>query len=503
MAEEQPVITHATCPACGSNGCYSEWADGSTYCHACGDKTKGKPKPMKEVVKGEYREVRGIPADICQLYGIQVQIAADGDPVRYAFKYPGNTKYRGYHEKKFWLKDTGTLSDLFGPDFNAGSSKRIYLTEGEFDAASLFWAMGSTYPVKSLPSSSFSDSFLKKNHKYLDSFNEIVLCIEDDAAGKKAAEKLYAAFPSKTWYVPMTRFKDANEFIEQGAKDDLKWAALKPQRWTPENFYVSDSDFARIFEEPPYTFIPTGHEAIDDKIRGMTRGCLTLILAQEGIGKSELLGFFEHATLANDAEVKVAVIHLEEVKSVVIGRLASYLAREKLKYAAGDPAVAGKALDALKQWTENGRLVVMDMMADDDAFAILEYIRIAKAVYGCDFIFIDHIHQVADQGSEGDDDERRILDKLSSRMARLCRDMDIGIVCVSHVNDDGKTRSSRMIRKQAGVVLDLDRDITAEDEQARNLTTVTCSKNRPWSRTGDAGVLLYDHTTGLIEEFKL
>ena len=64
---------------------------------------------------------------------------ADGQPVRYAYKYPHTTKYRMHDDKKkTWQKDVGVgMAHLFGPEFNSGTATRIYLTEGEFDAASL------------------------------------------------------------------------------------------------------------------------------------------------------------------------------------------------------------------------------------------------------------------------------------------------------------------------------------------------------------------------------
>jgi hypothetical protein len=40
---------------------------------------------------------------------------------------------------------------------------------------------------------------------------------------------LYQAFPDKFWYVPMSKHKDANDFLQAGDAKDLMWAAKKPQ----------------------------------------------------------------------------------------------------------------------------------------------------------------------------------------------------------------------------------------------------------------------------------
>ena len=117
------------------------------------------------VKSGTYEDIRGIKPDVCQLYGIQIQLGEDGQPVRYAYKYPHTTKSRAFNDKsKTWVKDTGLgMVHLFGPEFNAGTSKRLYLTEGEFDAASLYEILGEKFPVKSLPSASISNKFLQQN----------------------------------------------------------------------------------------------------------------------------------------------------------------------------------------------------------------------------------------------------------------------------------------------------------------------------------------------------
>jgi hypothetical protein len=118
-----------------------------------------------------YEGIRSLDPDVAKYYGIQLQ-TYQGQPLRYAYKYPNNTKYRDYHDKqKSWYKETGLgASDLFGPDFNAGTSKKIYITEGEFDAASLYQILEKRWPVVSLPSASIGDKFLQKNRDYLDSF---------------------------------------------------------------------------------------------------------------------------------------------------------------------------------------------------------------------------------------------------------------------------------------------------------------------------------------------
>ena len=195
-------ITHQPCPyeECGSSDAFSYNTEGFGKCHSCNraypstatmfDWAK-ETYPVKKkvdlksakVLRASFTGVRGLDEDVARLYGIYLAYGEDDYPLYYAFKYPNNVKYRGYHEKKFWYKEHGSITDLFGPEFNAGSSNRLYITEGEFDAASLYQVLGRSYPVKSIPSAAISEKFIKKNYEYLNSFKEVVYAGELDEAG--------------------------------------------------------------------------------------------------------------------------------------------------------------------------------------------------------------------------------------------------------------------------------------------------------------------------------
>ena len=224
---------HSPCPyvECGSSDAFNWNDDGYGHCHSCSRAypMKNMPQtfdwakqeyPLKERIQPQnvpvtgvkYTGIRSIDPDVCQLYGIQIQTGSNGEEVRYAYKYPHTIKYRMCNDKsKSWIKDKGVgMNHLFGPEFNAGTGKRIYITEGEFDAASLYQILGKTFPVKSLPSASIGEKFIKHNLKYLSTFREIVYAGELDDAGRRAADKLYQTFPDRFYFVPMTECKDAN-----------------------------------------------------------------------------------------------------------------------------------------------------------------------------------------------------------------------------------------------------------------------------------------------------
>ena len=516
-------ITHQPCPFsdCGGKDEFSYNVEAKTgYCFKC---KKGYPNKADtfpwakdtyptnaiqqdvrkvQVVSGRFDGIRSIDEDVAKLYNIQLQVDANGNPVRYAFKYPNNVKYRGYDEKKFWTKEKGSPVDLFGPDFNAGSSKRLYLTEGEFDAASLYQALGKSFPVKSLPSSSLSDAFIKKNFDYINSFESVVYGGELDAAGKVAAERLYSLMPEKFYYVPLTKHKDANDFLKAGDINDLKWAALKPQRFSPDNFFVGDVEVERaITTENPYEYVPTGHTGLDDKIRGLVKGGLTFIKALRGQGKTELIRYFEIGLLKQDT--KIALLHMEEQKSTTYRAMATYELGYNVRTkedAVANGATEEEVIQAAKRAAGNDNTIIFEMRGHDDPLQLLDYVRLAATVYGAEFIFIDHVQRLAYLSSSGVEGATSTLTTLGARMAQLAKELNIGVVFISQVNDDGRTKYAASLEEEAIICIKLDRDTEADDETERNTTYFTVDKNRPFSKLGKAGSVYYEPETTILTE---
>ena len=467
---------------------------------------KERRKPMEiPVTGGTYNGIRSIDADVCELFGIQLQTGDKGEAVRYAYKYQHTVKYRLVSDKsKTWTKDRGMgMNHLFGPEFNSGSSKRIYLTEGEFDAASLYQILGKTFPVKSLPSASIGEKFIKHNHIYLSSFKEIIYAGELDDAGRRAADKLYAAFPDKFWYVPMSKHKDANDFLQSGDADDLMWAARKPQRYSPENFFCSDQDVEdAILNENPYEYVPTGHTGLDDKIRGMVKGGITFIKAPRGTGKTEVIRYFETGLL-RDEESRVALLHMEEMKSTTYRSMATYQlgVNVRTKDDAKENNVSEQeVITAAKEMTKGERTIIFEMMSHDDPLKLLDYIRLAATVYGAGFIFIDHVQRLAYLSSSGVDGATSVLTTLGSRAAQLAKELNIGVIFISQVNDDGRTKYAASLEEEAIICIKIERDVETEDEVLQNTTNFIVDKNRPFAKLGNAGSVYYDPDTTILSE---
>ena len=517
---------HQACPFedCGSSDAFNWNDDGYGFCHSCGESYPNKHRlpvfdwakqsyplkrrenvMMKEVKGVTYDDIRGIDPEVCKLYGIQIQTDADGKPVRYAYKYPHTVKYRAFDDKsKTWIKDKGVgMNHLFGPEFNSNSSNKLYVTEGEFDAASLYQILGQKFFVKSLPSASIGEKFIKQNYNYLNSFKEIIYAGELDDAGRRSAERLYESFPSKLYYVPMSKYKDANEFLMAGDGEELKWTALKPQRYSPDNFFCSDEEVAQaIRTENPYDYTPTGHTGLDDKIRGIVKGGLTFLKAPRGTGKTEVIRYFETGLLKNP-DTRIALLHMEEMRSTTYRAMATYhlgvnvrTKDDAQENGVSEEDVIKSALEA----TQGERTIVFEMRSHDDPLKLLEYTRLASTVYGAEYIFVDHVQRLAYLSQTGVDGATSVLTSLGARMAQLSKELNIGVVFISQVNDDGRTKYASSLEEEAIICIKIERDVENEDVTVQNTTDFIVDKNRPFARLGKAGSVYYDPETTLLTE---
>ena len=517
---------HQACPFedCGSSDAFNWNDDGYGFCHSCGESYPNKHKlpvfdwakqsyplkrreniMMKEVKGVTYDDIRGIDPEVCKLYGIQIQTDADGKPVRYAYKYPHTVKYRAFDDKsKTWIKDRGVgMNHLFGPEFNSNSSNKLYVTEGEFDAASLYQILGQKFFVKSLPSASIGEKFIKQNYNYLNSFKEIIYAGELDDAGRRSAERLYESFPTKLYYVPMSKYKDANEFLMSGDGEELKWTALKPQRYSPDNFFCSDEEVAQaIRTENPYDYTPTGHTGLDDKIRGIVKGGLTFLKAPRGTGKTEVIRYFETGLLKNP-DTRIALLHMEEMRSTTYRAMATYHlgVNVRTKDDAQENGVSeDDVVKAALEATQGERTIVFEMRSHDDPLKLLEYTRLASTVYGAEYIFVDHVQRLAYLSQTGVDGATSVLTSLGARMAQLSKELNIGVVFISQVNDDGRTKYASSLEEEAIICIKIERDVENEDTTVQNTTDFIVDKNRPFARLGRAGSVYYDPETTLLTE---
>ena len=450
-----------------------------------------------------YKADRGITEATMKAYEVETSVNSEGVSVEQFYPYPGGGRKIRTLPKSF-KADRGFKSDeLFGMDkFNAGSAKACTITEGEVDAMSAFQMLGSKYPVVSLPSANPSRRLFEKCKDWLASFDKIYVSFDSDGKSDAVAAKLCALFPNRIYRVSHDKYKDANEFLQDGAEYDYRNAWWNANKYTPENVFNTTDQFLNIYNEGEDSkYLPTGIEALDQTILGLMQGHFTIFQAPEGIGKTEFMRFLEYNILLNHADVPIAIWHNEESKRRSLLGLVSYdlglnLTRKDLVEAhAMDKEVEG----SIRSLTKNGMLYQFTMGVDDDPMELLDRIRFFATACECKYIFFEPIQDLG-YSKHGDGTLEQFLSELSTKLARLATELNVGIVTIAHENDEGQIRDCRMIGKRASVVVKLARDKFAESDTERNTTTLTVIKNRPAGTTGFGGQLLFDPDSFTLSE---
>ena len=523
---DEPVSTHGKCPDCGGNGGLSTWANGATFCHTCEKRTGGTKHKQEfnyvsatDLVLTDH-PMRGLDGDVEKFYGVKTGVNAAGTPVTRVYPYPHRPKTRIL--PKDFSKNYGFTADhLFGMDkFNAGSSKALTITEGEEDAMAAYQMLGKKWPVVSLPSASSLKTVLqnKEAYNYIKAFSTIVIATDNDEAGERTAELLKRAFPGKCYRVQMTKHKDANEYLMQKDSSDFLYAWINRQKYVPDNvFNRSDQFEAIIRDDKGSMYIPTGIADLDSRILGLMQGHFTVLTAPEGIGKTELMRYFEANLITNHPTVSFASMHSEESKKRSLLGLASYVLKkdvtlqdtetvinddgeEEIVYL---PSYKGTPEDdviaAIKSFTDRENFYQFTLSIDDDPMSILEQIRYFAEVCGCKYVFFEPIQDLG-YARQNDSSLEQFLSELVTKLALLATELGIGIVSIAHENDDGQIRDCRMIGKRASVVLKLSRDKHAESDEEKNTTKITVEKNRPVGPTGYGGMLGFDTGTFTLDE---
>lgn len=449
----------------------------------------------------EYLPWRGITKSTMERYGVKTAVDASGKPNNIRFPYGNDAfKIRAIADKQFHSIGPMSEASLFGQStFSGGAARAVTITEGELDALSAFQLLGSKYPVVSVRSSSSAAEDCTRARSWLNSFEKIYLCLDNDEKGQLAAKKIAALFDfNKVYHVQLTQFKDANEYLVAGKGDDFKNIWWNARRYLPEGVISSTQEFNEIIDNAgvkagtPYPF-----PRLQEMTYGIRTGEIVLITALEGRGKTEIIRAIEHHLLRNTDD-NLGIIHLEESKARTLQGLAGY-ELESPVHLPDSPVNPQEVKDALsKLIRRDDRLHLYSHFGSEDPQVILDTIRFLVTSCKCRYVFLDHITMVV--SGMGDDDERKQLDYISTRLAMMVEELDFCLFLVSHVNDNNQTRGSRNISKVADLWIHLRRDLSAETEEERNTTHLEINKNRFGSRTGPGGALYFDINTFMVKD---
>jgi replicative DNA helicase len=358
-----------------------------------------------------------------------------------------------------------------------------------------------TNPVVSLPSATPSKKLWENCKEWLDSFEKIVLSVDNDDAGNAVADRMARLFPNKVYRVNHGNFKDANDILQSGPADvaAFKNSWWKPTKHTPENILNTSEQFLKLYTDTPeHQYVPTGIQALDDKILGLMQGHFTVFKAPTGIGKTELMRYLEYNCLQRG--IPIAAWHLEETKLRSLLGLASYHLNDNVtrRDLIEEKGMDDKVRQAIVELTQDELFYQFFLGDGQGADELIDQIRFFSQACDCKFVFFEPIQDVVAGTSE--ESKESMLADLSIRLSKLAAELNIGIVTIAHTNENGDPKYCKMIGQRASVIVDLWRDKESQDFEERNTTYLKIEKNRPASEEGSGGRLRFNTETFTLQE---
>lgn len=506
------LIRRDVCPLCKLEGRdtagdnLAVYDDGHTYCFGGHGLTSGNLKDFNLNFTYEYLPWRNVSKETMAFYDVKTKIDEEGKPISIGFQYPNqNFKIRNLDTKEFYTIKDKPPEGLFGRDkFSAGQSRYVTITEGELDALSLCQALSvgnplAGSPVVSVQSAVTAGRDCAVDRAWLNSFERIYLAFDADEPGRRARDAVAKLFdPSKVFVVKFTKRKDPNEFLVAGESEGLKRIWWNSRQYLPENILSSFNEFEVVLGAPRKLGVPYPFKFLTDMTYGIRTGETVLITAREKVGKTELMHFIEHQLLKRTND-NVGSFFLEESPQRHLHALAGIELSQPVQLPDSGCSDA-EILSAIHRVVgRDERLHLYTHFGSDDPVVFLDTIRFLATARSCRYILVDHISVII-SGNSSINDERKQLDYLSTKLEMLAKELDIAIIIVSHVNDEGQTRGSRWLTKMFDITISAERDLMSPDPVERSTLKLSVPYNRYCSRTGPAGhVLFVPETYSFVE----
>ena len=523
------VISRGECPECGSSKAHVHYEDGHSHCFNCGyhvNATQNKKEfvnvaqqstnvtPLRALPSGEYLPLtdRNISLDTAKKYGIETVKSSNGQTNQHVYRYEDKkgsligVKVRDIETKEFsWKGDAGKAA-LFGQNLFNGGGKFITLCEGEIDAASVF-QMNNGYPAVSIQNGAQSAlSSCKKSFEFLDSFEHIVICFDNDEPGQNASNQVAELFSPGKCSILTTELKDPNEYLKQGRSKDFMNEFWNNKRvYAPDGIVCLSDMWDSLSTKEEIVSVPYPFDGLQDLSYGMRLGELCTYAAGTGQGKSTTIREIAHHIITS-TNYNVGMMFLEEsIKRTGLALLGIHANKPfHLPTCEYSDQEFKDAFDAVSL---DRRVFLFDHFGSWDIDKLVSRVRYMAKGLECKFIFLDHVSIVVSAGDQGD--ERRALDEVMTKLRMLVQELDIHLGVVTHLkrvqnngHEEGGVVSLSHLRGSAGIaqlsdmVISLERDSQNENAEIRNTTLVRVLKNRFSGDTGPASYLQYDRTTG-------
>ena len=522
------VKTHQPCPSCQSSDGLSINADGSTYCFVCNNLTQStemntlvEEKPFNtQAVDALRASLAGLPSPsiasrrISKASVEKYGVVASSDDVYFPYFNEGKlvaAKKRSIAAKAFSTMGEWKGAGLFGQQLFTKGGKYLTIVEGEYDALAVYQMLGSKWPVVSIRNGAGGAAKdCKEHYEWISSFENIVVCFDNDVVGNQAAQQVAALFSGKVKvFKGVDGYKDGCDFLVAGKEKefiDRWWAA---ETVVPDGIVAGSSLWEEVSKPMAKADCTYPWEGLNTLTYGIRAGELVTITAGSGLGKSQVLREVVWHILQKTKD-NIGLMFLEESVKKTALSIMSMSANMPLHLP--DVEVSDEQRkDAFDATLGTERLYLFDHFGSTSIDNIINRVRFLSKGMGCKYVFLDHISIIVSAQESGD--ERKAIDEIMTKLRMLVQETNIALIVVSHLkrpSDKGheegaatslaQLRGSGSIAQLSDMVIGLERNGQAEDITERNTTKVRVLKNRFSGITGPACKLLYNKHTGRMSE---
>ena len=520
------------CPECDSSDAFTIYEDGA-YCFSCQYTTKKvnimndlEPvtKPNSNITIEEINDLnsfpinsRGISKQVVDHFGIKMAVNPDGSGGSHFYPYTYEGKVEAYKERKlpksFVTHGSFVNVELFGQSVSSGG-KTLVITEGELDACAVAQAFLNKYnkifPVVSMPSATGCKTVLAQR-EWIRRFESVILFFDKDEAGQAAIQKVAKIIGAGKVKVAKLLEKDPCEQLLKHGPQSLLQSYWDAETWSPAGLVMGEAIWEQFQQRQrtksrPYPKCLTG---LNDKLKGIRQGEITLFTSGTGSGKSTIVKEIV-LDLLQDEENKIGLISLEESVGDTAEKFIEMTLNQKLDHDDNNLS----ELD-LRQGFESvfadERLVLLDhqgSVGDSTLTDKIEYM----CLMGCKYLVLDHITIAVSEGSEGLSGNEAI-DKVMSDLLKIVKKHNIWLCLISHLRkapgggasfEEGKLASIDDIKGSGSIkqisfdIVAFARNLVADNATERNTIKFRVLKSRFTGLTGSAGAAIYNTKTGRL-----
>jgi len=520
------------CPECDSSDAFTIYEDGA-YCFSCQYTTKKvnimndlEPvaKPNSNITLEEINDLnsfpinsRGISKQVVDHFGIKMAVNPDGSGGSHFYPYTNEGRVAAYKERKlpksFVAHGNFSNVELFGQSVASGG-KTLVITEGELDACAVAEAFLHKYkrifPVVSMPSATGCKTVLAQR-EWIRRFESVILFFDKDEAGQAAVQKVAKIIGAGKVKVAKLLEKDPCEQLLKHGPQSLLQSYWDAETWSPAGLVMGEAIWEQFQQRQrtksrPY---PKCLAGLNDKLKGIRQGEITLFTSGTGSGKSTIVKEIV-LDLLQDEENKIGLISLEESVGDTAEKFIEMTLNQKLDHDDNNLS----ELD-LRQGFESvfadERLVLLDhqgSVGDSTLTDKIEYM----CLMGCKYLVLDHITIAVSEGSEGLSGNEAI-DKVMSDLLKIVKKHNIWLCLISHLRkapgggasfEEGKLASIDDIKGSGSIkqisfdIVAFARNLVADNATERNTIKFRVLKSRFTGLTGSAGAAIYNTKTGRL-----